>query len=192
MASYPLAVKTFTTKNAGDTIQPADVNDLQDEVNAIEAGLLNGTARLNSSASTVASLSVIGGSTLATLSVVGNSTVGGNLIVTGAATWVGIQQSNLPPGNTDDLNINTSVAVLIITPGSGPSTLTGISLVGASQGRMLAIYNASANPLVLKNQTGSTTGNQFVTPRLAGSTLGAFCTVDTIYSPFGYWLVKGL
>jgi hypothetical protein len=43
-ASYPGAVKTFTTKNAGDAIQPADVNDLQDEVNAIEAGLLNGLA----------------------------------------------------------------------------------------------------------------------------------------------------
>ena len=63
MASYPGAVKTFTTKNSGDTIQPADVNDLQNEVNAIEAGLLNGTANLQSSASTVATLSVLGAST---------------------------------------------------------------------------------------------------------------------------------
>lgn len=39
-ASFPSSVKSFTTRNAGDTIQPAHVNDLQDEVAAIEAGLL--------------------------------------------------------------------------------------------------------------------------------------------------------
>lgn len=40
MAQFPSAVKTFTTKNAGDTIQPSHLNDLQDEVSAIEDGLL--------------------------------------------------------------------------------------------------------------------------------------------------------
>ena len=64
-ASYPTAAKTFTTKNAGDTIQPAHINDIQTEVEAIESGLLNGTAPLNSSKSTVASLSVSGASTFA-------------------------------------------------------------------------------------------------------------------------------
>lgn len=69
MPSFPASVKSFTTKldGAGNPINAAHVNDLQDEVNAIEAGYLNGSARLNSSASTVASLSVIGDSTLATL-----------------------------------------------------------------------------------------------------------------------------
>jgi hypothetical protein len=38
-ASYPSAVKSFTTRVAGDTIQPAHVNDLQDEVAAIESDL---------------------------------------------------------------------------------------------------------------------------------------------------------
>lgn len=38
--AYPSSAKSFTTKNAGDTIQPADVNDLQTEVAAIEADLL--------------------------------------------------------------------------------------------------------------------------------------------------------
>lgn len=49
MPSFPAAVKTFTTKNTGDVVQAAHVNDIQDEVNAIEAGYINGTARLNSS-----------------------------------------------------------------------------------------------------------------------------------------------
>jgi hypothetical protein len=88
MASYPNAVKAFTTKNAGDTIQPADVNDVQDEVAAIETGLLNGTAPLNSSHSTLASLSVTGGSTLASLSVAGASSLA-SLHVTGASTFAG-------------------------------------------------------------------------------------------------------
>lgn len=41
-ASFPTSVKSFTTKIAGDTIQPAHINDLQAEVTAIETSLLNG------------------------------------------------------------------------------------------------------------------------------------------------------
>ena len=52
-------------KNTGDTIQASHVNQLQDEVTAIEDGYLNGTARLNAGGSTVATLSVTGGSTFA-------------------------------------------------------------------------------------------------------------------------------
>lgn len=77
MASYPTAPKSFTVKSAGDTIQPAHVNDLQDEVAAIEGGLLNGTAPLNSSNSTVVNLSVSG-----------NCTVAGTLT---AATIIGLR-----------------------------------------------------------------------------------------------------
>lgn len=42
MASYPSSVKSFTTKNTGDTIAASHVNDVQDEVAAIEDSLLNG------------------------------------------------------------------------------------------------------------------------------------------------------
>src|SRR5580765_5470319 len=105
MASYPTAVKVFTTKNAGDTIQAADVDDLQDEVNAIEAGLLNGTAPLNSS-----------NSTLATLSVTGAATIGGNLTVTGtfavSVPYVRLTQSaktDVPNAAWTGLNFDTEV-----------------------------------------------------------------------------------
>lgn len=64
-ASYPGAVKTFATRSNGQSIDPSHINDLQDEVSAIESGLLNGTAALNSSATVVASLAV----TSSTLSV---------------------------------------------------------------------------------------------------------------------------
>lgn len=42
MASYPTAPKSFTTKASGDVVQAAHVNDAQDEIAAVEQGLLNG------------------------------------------------------------------------------------------------------------------------------------------------------
>lgn len=41
-ASYPTSVKSFSTKNPGDTIQSAHIDDLQDEVTAIEQDLITG------------------------------------------------------------------------------------------------------------------------------------------------------
>lgn len=65
MPSYPTSVFAPSAKSAGQTIQHTHVNDLQDEVVAIESGLRTGTAPLNSSGSTMTSLSVTGGSTFA-------------------------------------------------------------------------------------------------------------------------------
>lgn len=45
-ASYPTSVHSFTTKSSGDTIQATHINDLQDEVTAIEQGLLNGLSHV--------------------------------------------------------------------------------------------------------------------------------------------------
>lgn len=63
-ASYPTAVKTFATRNNGDTIQASHIDDLQDEVTAIESGLLNGSAPISASNAAFAHLSVTGDSTL--------------------------------------------------------------------------------------------------------------------------------
>lgn len=67
MANFPNSVTSFSAKQdgIGQIIAASHVNTIQDEVAAIEDGYLNGTARLNSSASTVATLSVAGGSTFA-------------------------------------------------------------------------------------------------------------------------------
>lgn len=64
MPSYPTSVFSPTSKSAGQVIQAAHVNDLQDEIVAIETGLTQGTAPLNSSNSTVGKLNVTGVSTL--------------------------------------------------------------------------------------------------------------------------------
>ena len=108
-ANFPDSIFNPTTKQTGDTIQPSHINDLQTEVIAIEQGYRQGTAPLNSSGSTMTTLSVTGDSTLAghlnvssgaqitgnstvtgALSVSGNSTIGGNLTVTGTITAGGL------------------------------------------------------------------------------------------------------
>lgn len=82
MASYPTSVIAFATRSNGQTIDASHVNGLQDEVTALEDGLLNATARLNSSNSTHVNLSVTGGSTVVTLSVTGASTFAGVIAYT--------------------------------------------------------------------------------------------------------------
>jgi hypothetical protein len=80
LAQYPNAVKTFTTKNSGETIQASHVVDLQDEVNAIEDGLLNGTAPVNSSRIT-APASQITNSTVTTLTATNLASAGGRYVL---------------------------------------------------------------------------------------------------------------
>ena len=81
MASYPSAVVTFPTRSNGQTIDASHINAIQDEVTAIESGLLNGTAPLTSSNASVARLTVS-----SNLQVTGNSTFSANLNIAGAST----------------------------------------------------------------------------------------------------------
>ena len=86
MASFPGSVKSFASRSNGQSIDASHVNDLQDEVNALEDGYLNGTARLNSSNSTCTNLSVGGGSTLNSLAVSTGATFSGPVTLSSAVT----------------------------------------------------------------------------------------------------------
>jgi hypothetical protein len=172
-ASYPTAVKSFTSKSAGDTIQPAHVNDLQDEVAAIEGGLLGGTAPLNSSRSTLASLSVTGNSTLAALNA-GASTLG-SLSVTGASTLASLQVANSTVGN---LVVSGGLSV-------GASTFTSIQAGNSTVGNLTASNVAvSSNCTVVGGLTvtgGSTLGTvQAGDSTLANLTVSSAATVGTL------------
>lgn len=129
MAAFPNSVKTFTTKldGAGNTIFAAHVNDLQDEVNAIEDGLRNGTAPLNSSNSTFTHLSagnstfgaITGGnSTFSALSA-GNSTITAISLVSGQIAFPGVQNPSAAVNVLDDYVEGTWVPTL--TGASGGS-----------------------------------------------------------------------
>lgn len=123
MASYPGAVWSPTTKNNGDTIQASHINDLQNEVVAIEDGLLNAKAPLNSSNSTVNALSVTNGSTLNTVSVSGGSTFAGNVVVTGK-----LQSSN------SSVNNLTVAGTLTVTQGRTTCELTHTAIQNIPSG----------------------------------------------------------
>lgn len=98
MASYPTAVKTFTSKadGAGNKVFASHLNDLQDEVHAIEDGLLNGTAPISASNASFARLSVAAGSTFVGLSVSAGSTLT-TLNVTGGSTFGGVLNNAAQP-----------------------------------------------------------------------------------------------
>jgi len=169
-ASYPSAVKSFTTKNTGDTIQASHIDDLQDEVTAIETGLLTGTARLNSSNSTLATLSVTGGSTLLTLNVNGGSTFAGVANIAGVLSALsgivlaGSEVSTGPLGGSTawtDMAVAAGTVVFHMNP-SGNVTLSGLATPGQVHGRTLLLLNVTAASTVnLMHNQGSAAANRF-------------------------------
>lgn len=87
MASYPSAAKSFTTKNAGDTIQPADVNDCQTEITAIESDLIAGLpiSRGGTGQTTLAGHGVVIGNAGSAVNVTGAGTANQVLTSNGAS-----------------------------------------------------------------------------------------------------------
>lgn len=154
MASYPDAVKSFTTKNTGDNIAAAHVNDLQDEVNALEGGLLNGTARLNSSNSTHVNLSVTGGSTLGTL-VAGASTL--TSLQTGASTFTA--RPVAPPPHAAVVFLDSTVTL-------GSSATSTIAWLAQAVLTNSTLHSTASNPAQLVPQS---TGLYQFTAQLAFS-----------------------
>jgi hypothetical protein len=79
---YPSGIQTFTTKSAGNTIQPADVNGLQTEVTAVETGILNGFQH----GITVAVAGITQSASTGSNNFAGPSTFAGDVVFTGAVT----------------------------------------------------------------------------------------------------------
>lgn len=167
-ASFPSSVKSFTTKLAGDTIQAAHINDLQDEVTAVETDLLNGfqhhllftdnTYDIGQSGATrprhlyLAQNATIGG----TLGVTGNSTLSGTLGVTGAAT------------------LSSTLGVTGATTLSSTLAVTGAITATAGQIAFPASQNASAGANTLDDYEEGT----FTITDGSGATL-SFTAVQT-------------
>lgn len=199
MASYPSAVKTFSNRSAGQTIEASHINDLQDEVNAIEDGLLNGTAPLTCSNATVQRLVVsqnaqfVNSSWSGSINVLGGSTM--FALQTGASTFAGTVgvtnyiSGTLSTGDNNNWNpTGISSAVFIrITANSSGSTLTGIT--GGVAGRLLTLINVSANAVVLaNNDAGSSAECRFIMANGTDFSLGAHCAVQVWHDPVsGSW-----
>jgi hypothetical protein len=174
MAAFPNSVKSFAIHNAGDTIQQADVNDCQDEIAAIETGYLTGTAQLNSSHSTLATLSVLGGSTLA-----GNLTLSGGLSIGKA-----IQPSSivtLTDGAT--VALDASLGNVFRLAASGNRTISVPT--NASPGQKMIIAHAAVGAgRTLTLTTGSSGAFRFGTDvtGLSATTSGKTDYIGSVYN----------
>lgn len=170
-ASYPGAVKSFATRSNGQAMDASHVNDLQDEVTAIEDGIVNGTAPINSSRITATSLSLTG-----------NSTVGGNLTVTGtltatltapavrvshsalqqvaAATWTGLNWDTEAYDSTGMHSTSANSSRLTFAGSTGiyhvGATVQWSSLASGPERRLRIMFNDSS--VVTRTDIGSPGG----------------------------------
>jgi hypothetical protein len=214
MASYPGSVKVFSARSAGQVIDASHMNDVQDEINAIESGLLNGTAPVVSSnitatrlvsssnlqvngASTITSNLAVGGNVVVTgahavggeSSVASNMFIGGQLALSGALVFGGIQTSTFSGGNVNDLALGASVVYLRVDPSSN-STLTGLQGAGGSR-RMLIIQNVGGAALHLPhNNAGSVSTNRWFVRGSVGSTVESGAGVVVVYDATGWRTVQ--
>lgn len=178
MASFPGAIKSFTTKNTGDVVQAAHVNDIQDEVNAVEGALLGtGTPAL----SLGGTLSVTGGSTFAaTLSVTGGSTFLVRPVTPPPQAAVVYLESTVTLGSSGASTISW-LAQNILTNSSMHSTTTNPErLTPQSTG----LYQLSATvhfsstqggirTVIIQDSSGETLGQQHMAASSQGNTIFA-------------------
>jgi len=144
MPNFPLSVWSPTTKNAGDVIQPAHINDAQDEIVAIEGGIRNGTAPVNSSNSTVAALSVLGGSTFAgSVHVAGSVQIDGNSSFTSSTLAIGGVSYKFPTASP------TSTGQALVCTSTGTPNVLG--------------WGSVPTPVVLLKGTNGTDSNASAT-----------------------------
>lgn len=96
MAAFPTSVKTFTGKSANDIIAPADCDDLQDEVSAIETDLLLFAHDLKFTDATY-DIGKSGATRPRDLFLSRDLTVGRNVVIAGTSTLSGILTSAVQP-----------------------------------------------------------------------------------------------
>ena len=161
MPSYPDSVKSFTAKTAGQNIDPAHVNDIQDEVNAIEAGLRNGTAPLNSSGSTMTRLHVTGASTFASGMQSSNSTLTA-LQVSSNSTFA--LRPTMPPPDM-------ALVFAASTGTIGSSANSTLSFLGQDIATNSSIHSTGTNP---ERLTPQSTGVYQFTANVAFPTPSSF------------------
>ena len=200
MAQFPSAVKTFTTKNAGDVIQPSHIGDLQDEVTAIEDGILNGTAPINSSRITAPSLQVTvstvtnltaTNSTLTNLSAT-NSTIA--TLKVSSLLRVATSSKTVPSGESTALDLSNASMWLLASTGASTgviSTISGIT-VGQTGGELLWLNN-NGSPTLNIAHTGSSAAaiNRIVTPNGATVQLQTHEGVQLVHDGTN-WRVFGM
>lgn len=180
MANFPLSVYSPSAVSNGQTIDASRDNAQDAEITALESGYLTGTAPLNSSNSTLAHLSVTGGSTLAgTLSVAGGSTLA-TLTVTGGSTLASLTVVASAPSarvtSSAAPQIPNSAATAISFDIERWQTVTGMHSTGSNPTRLIpaassGLYLLGGSVTWAGGSTGS--GVCLLQVRIDGSSLVA-------------------
>lgn len=127
-ASYPSAPKSFTTKTDGpsSTVFAAHVNDLQDEVVAIENGLITGLAHDLKFTDATFDIGKSGATRPRDLFISRNATIGGTATVTGGQVAFPATQVPSSDANTlDDYEEGTWTPIIGGTGGTSGQTYGG-------------------------------------------------------------------
>lgn len=168
-ASYPSGVKSFTTKTdgAGQTIFAAHINEIQDEIVAIEGALLNGFAHgLKPSGDAVSDLGT-SGLHWRDLFVSRNATFGGSVTATGGV-FGGVQQVVSLTGTNNDLALTAGVSVLRLT---NATLLTLTGFVAGTDGQRLIVRSEGAGQVDFAHQNaGSAAGARLINFATSGNT----------------------
>lgn len=157
-ASYPTSTKTFATRASGDVIQPAHVNDLQDEVVALEQGLRSGLA--HSVLPVATALYDLGSTTIRWRSgyFSGSVNIGGALTLTSGLTLGGpVTVGSTPSGYAgaaaaqDDVVIQGSgdVGLTFATDNATRTQTVAFGGVGLAQADAALQYSTSTRALTL-------------------------------------------
>jgi hypothetical protein len=166
-ASYPASVKSFSTKTTGQTIAASHVNDLQDEVTAIETALLTGPLTANGFVPSVTATYDLGSSSLKYRDgyFSRNVLIGGTLGVTGATSLS--STANV----VGDFSVNTNK--FNVTASNGNTSVAGIFTATQSSGSLVRhqFFNTNAGSIQTDLQIGrgDATHDLFVGVNFSGS-----------------------
>lgn len=198
-ASYPSSAKAFTTREngVGQFIDADHINDLQNEVTAIENGLIGGLA--HDLLTTTDDAFDLGSAAKSwrDLFVDRNALIGGTLGVTGLTTHTGALVAGDLRGTPETITATGTVAdqavgaTTTILRCNNATALTIQGLTGGSEGRILIVESVGAGQVNLAHQNGSATAaNRLSNFATSGNTPLAAGSGRAIYvyrASTGYW-----
>lgn len=154
-ASFPTAVKSFTTKADGvDIAQAAHINDIQDEVTAIEQGLLVGPLSVPADMTFEGTVDVAGEATFEgavnannALVVAGGASFSGGVNINTAALTLNVGQIVFPAAQNAAAGANTlddyeegSFQMTLVSAGGGAPTYTNRTCYYMKIGQFVHFY----------------------------------------------------
>lgn len=154
-ASYPSGAKSFTTKADGGTISASHVNDLQDEVTAVESALLNGLAHDLKFTDATYDIGKSGATRPRDFFLSRNATISGTMQVGGTTTFTGLVGHAITTTTAVGTQADLDPSASTILRCNNATLLTISSLVGTVSGQRLTIVSVGAGQVDLTDSSAA-------------------------------------